>query len=93
MQEAERLAEEKGWSVAPDGESYRRVVPSPLPRDIVEWRAIETLLQVGRAGACHSPGGAPEGRRPRAGRGEGGQTISTSWSVATGKLVPLQAMP
>lgn len=34
--------------MAPDGESYRRVVPSPLPRDIVEWRAIETLLQVDR---------------------------------------------
>ena len=26
---AEKLAAEKGWSIAPDGEHYRRVVPSP----------------------------------------------------------------
>ncbi|HEX5828807.1 MAG TPA: carbamate kinase, partial [Candidatus Limnocylindrales bacterium] len=27
--EAERLASEKGWTIAPDGGSWRRVVPSP----------------------------------------------------------------
>lgn len=59
QQEAERLAGEKGWSVAPDGDSYRRVVPSPLPRDIVEWRSIQTLLQAGVITVCCGGGGIP----------------------------------
>lgn len=46
LQEAERLAEEKGWAVASDGDSFRRVVASPLPKEVVEWRAVQTLLQV-----------------------------------------------
>ena len=32
--EAERLAQEKGWAFKPDGDSLRRVVPSPLPKRI-----------------------------------------------------------
>ena len=32
--EADRLAEEKGWVFKPDGDSFRRVVPSPLPQRI-----------------------------------------------------------
>ncbi|KAL4432821.1 hypothetical protein ABPG77_008147 [Micractinium sp. CCAP 211/92] len=58
-EEAEQLGAEKGWSVAPDGESFRRVVPSPLPRDIVEWRAIQTLLQAGVITVCCGGGGIP----------------------------------
>jgi hypothetical protein len=46
QQEARRLADAKGWTVAPDGDSYRRVVASPLPLDIVEAGPINTLLQV-----------------------------------------------
>lgn len=54
-QEAEQVARERGWAVAPDGDSFRRVVASPLPRDIVEWRAIRTLLQVrAGSGACRA---------------------------------------
>ena len=30
-EEADALARAKGWTFKPDGESYRRVVPSPLP--------------------------------------------------------------
>ena len=29
--EAEKLAAEKGWAIAPDGDKYRRVVASPRP--------------------------------------------------------------
>lgn len=54
-QEAEALAADKGWSVAPDGDSFRRVVASPLPHDVVEWRAIQLLLEV-----CGGVGGADE---------------------------------
>ncbi|KAL4458086.1 hypothetical protein ABPG75_012951 [Micractinium tetrahymenae] len=59
QEEAEQLAADKGWSVAPDGESFRRVVPSPLPRDIVEWRAIQMLLQAGVITVCCGGGGIP----------------------------------
>lgn len=45
-QEAEAYAKEKGWTVAPDGDAFRRVVASPLPHDIVEARAVQVLLQV-----------------------------------------------
>ena len=31
-EESDRLAAEKGWAMKPDGSSFRRVVPSPLPR-------------------------------------------------------------
>jgi carbamate kinase len=42
---AGRLARERGWSIAPDGESYRRVVPSPEPRAIVELGAVRLLVE------------------------------------------------
>ncbi len=44
VQEAERLAREKGWAIAADGNKWRRVVASPDPRDIIEARAIQLLL-------------------------------------------------
>src|ERR1700681_821618 len=33
-EEARRLAAERGWTVAPEGDRFRRVVASPLPRRI-----------------------------------------------------------
>ena len=33
---ARRLAGERGWAVAPDGNKWRRVVPSPRPLEILE---------------------------------------------------------
>ena len=38
--QAEKLADEKGWTYKPDGDRWRRVVPSPRPRRIVEIDAI-----------------------------------------------------
>ncbi|KZL27732.1 MULTISPECIES: carbamate kinase [unclassified Pseudovibrio] len=43
-EEAERLADEKGWSIREDGDKWRRVVPSPLPKHIFEIRPIKWLL-------------------------------------------------
>jgi carbamate kinase len=43
--EAERLAREKGWAFRQDGASWRRVVPSPDPRRILEIRPIQWLLE------------------------------------------------
>jgi carbamate kinase len=33
-EQAERLAKEKSWTMAPDNDKFRRVVPSPLPKHI-----------------------------------------------------------
>ena len=56
---ARRLAQERGWSVAPDGEHWRRVVPSPLPQRIFEWRPITWLLEKGTVVICAGGGGIP----------------------------------
>jgi carbamate kinase len=57
--EARRLAGERGWSVAPDGEHWRRVVPSPRPRHIFETRPIRWLLEKGSVVICAGGGGIP----------------------------------
>ncbi|MES0870958.1 carbamate kinase [Pseudovibrio sp. SCP19] len=43
-EDAEKLAQEKGWSIREDGDKWRRVVPSPLPKHIFEIRPIKWLL-------------------------------------------------
>jgi carbamate kinase len=43
--EAQALAQSLGWTVKPDGEYYRRVVPSPPPLEILQIDAIRTLLE------------------------------------------------
>src|SRR5450631_175288 len=45
--EARARAADKGWTVKPDGDAWRRVVPSPLPRRIFEIRPIKWLLEHG----------------------------------------------
>jgi carbamate kinase len=57
--EAEKLAAERGWTIAPDGDKFRRVVPSPKPRRILEIRAIELLLQHQVVVICAGGGGIP----------------------------------
>lgn len=42
--QAERLAGANGWTIAPDGDAFRRVVPSPEPQAIAELHTIERLL-------------------------------------------------
>ena len=57
--EARQLAQEHGWSVAPDGEYWRRVVPSPLPQRVFEIRPIRWLLERGVVVICTGGGGIP----------------------------------
>ncbi|HEX7610999.1 MAG TPA: carbamate kinase [Solirubrobacteraceae bacterium] len=57
--EAERLAAERGIAIAPDGDSFRRVVPSPEPRRIVELASIRILLEAGVLVICAGGGGVP----------------------------------
>src|SRR5215207_1530134 len=56
---AERLAVERRWTVAPDGRHWRRVVPSPEPRSIVELGTIKLLVDAGVLVVCVGGGGIP----------------------------------
>ena len=58
-EEAQRLATERGWSIGKDGEHFRRVVASPMPRRILELRTIELLLKGGHIVVCAGGGGIP----------------------------------
>lgn len=43
--EAQALQQSLGWTIKPDGEYFRRVVPSPPPLEIIQIDAIKTLLE------------------------------------------------
>ncbi len=57
--EAEALSAEKGWDVAPDGDRWRRVVPSPEPKRIFAIRPIRWLLDQDVVVICAGGGGIP----------------------------------
>lgn len=57
--EAEKLHQLKGWTMAPDGAYFRRVVPSPLPQRIIEMNAIRMLVENGVVVICAGGGGIP----------------------------------
>ena len=60
QEEAEKIALEKGYTMKEDaGRGYRRVVPSPLPIDIIEKSAINTLMKEGQVVICAGGGGIP----------------------------------
>ncbi|MCU8651439.1 carbamate kinase, partial [Escherichia coli] len=53
------LQAEKGWIFKADGHSFRRVVPSPQPKRIVEQDAIQTLIAHDHLVICNGGGGVP----------------------------------
>lgn len=57
--DAERIAQERNWRVAPDTGGYRRVVASPQPKRIVELQPIRWLLEKNAVVICAGGGGIP----------------------------------
>jgi len=58
--EAKERAEKEGWAVVEDaGRGWRRVVPSPLPQEIVELGAVRQLLNAGITTVTVGGGGIP----------------------------------
>jgi carbamate kinase len=66
---ADTLAAAKGWSFRQDGASWRRVVPSPRPVQILEIQPVTWLLERGAVVICAGGGGIPT-VLPTAGSGE-----------------------
>ena len=58
-EESKKLAEEKGWEFKPDGDSFRRVVPSPLPKRIFGIEPVGWLLEHEAVVICAGGGGIP----------------------------------
>ncbi len=58
--EAKRRQTELGWSVKEDaGRGWRRVVASPLPKEVVELEAVEALIKAGTVVITVGGGGIP----------------------------------
>jgi len=57
--DADRVAKEKGWVFKQDGDKWRRVVPSPEPRQIFELRPIKWLLEHNTIVIAAGGGGIP----------------------------------
>jgi len=59
-EQAERVTSERGWRLVEDaGRGWRRVVPSPGPREVVELEAVRRLLDDGIVAVACGGGGIP----------------------------------
>lgn len=62
-EEARRRSDEEGWKVVEDaGRGWRRVVPSPSPREILEKGVIRSLVESGTVTIAAGGGGIPVSR-------------------------------
>ena len=59
-EQAEQIEKEKGYTFKEDaGRGYRQVVPSPLPKKIMELNSINTLIESGALVVAGGGGGVP----------------------------------
>jgi carbamate kinase len=73
--QAEQLTRERGWTMAPDGDDWRRVVPSPQPRAVLEAPTVRALLAAGTVVICAGGGGIPVVRDPDTGLLHGSEAV------------------
>ena len=59
QEEAEQLAGERGWCMGPDGDQFRRLVPSPRPLTICQLPTFQRLVDAGVLLICAGGGGIP----------------------------------
>ena len=65
VEEAEGLRRERGWTMVEDsGRGWRRVVPSPLPVEIVQLETVRRLVALGVTVIACGGGGIPVTRDP-----------------------------
>jgi carbamate kinase len=57
--QADHLSTQNKWYMKQDGKAFRRVVPSPLPKNIIEFEAITSLLEKNFIIICAGGGGIP----------------------------------
>ena len=73
--EAHELADVRGYAIAEDGDSWRRVVPSPHPQRVVETRLIRALVTGSTLVVCAGGGGVPVVRDETTGRLRGIEAV------------------
>ena len=59
LEQSKQIASDKGWTMKQDGDKWRRVVPSPIPKRIFEIRPIRWLVEHGAVVICAGGGGIP----------------------------------
>lgn len=87
---AEKLAAERGWTIAADGKYFRRVVPSPQPKKIVEIDTIRQLVDSGAMVIASGGGGIPVIRNDQ-GKLEGSEAVIDKDMSASIMAVELDA--
>lgn len=63
-EDAAKLGGERGWTIGKDGAHFRRTVPSPRPKRILELDVINLLLDQKVVVICAGGGGIPVVQRP-----------------------------
>lgn len=87
---AQKLAAEKAWHVAPDGQYWRRVVPSPSPVCVLNLASIEHLAAAGALVICAGGGGIPVAR-DAAGKWRGVEAVIDKDAASALLAVQMQA--
>ncbi len=62
--EAAKVGAERGWTIGKDGDHFRRTVPSPRPKRILELDVINLLLRQNVIVICAGGGGIPVVEKP-----------------------------
>lgn len=57
--EAIAMTAKYGWTMMPDGPHFRRAVPSPMPKRILEIAMVKLLVENGMSVICGGGGGIP----------------------------------